>query len=1003
MMRSDSVQVKCDRAMRFGRTMIPAGLLLLTFILLSSLGLAAQGDPEVLLKDMRWRNLGPGNFSGRIVDVEAVEGDFRRVFAASASGGVWKSVNAGTTWKPIFDDYGSASIGDIAIFQPNPDIIWVGTGEANNRNSVAWGDGIYKSTDGGETFQHMGLRDTYQIARIITHPRDANIAYVAAIGNLWGYTGERGLFKTTDGGRTWQKLTNGLPDDGKTGATDLVMDSRNPSVLYVAFYQRLRRPWRFDSGGPNGGIYKSTNGGRSWKKLSHGLPDGDTGRIGLSIYRKNPKILMAIIEHGFQPTNDDPDYGDMGKIGTGIYRSEDGGRNWRFVNRYNNRPFYYSQIRINPTDDKKVYVLTTTIRLSGDGGKTFIAGGLNYEGGLDYHGLWLDPNDGDRFYLGKDKGLTLTHDHGDTFVLFDNIPVGQFYAIGVDMRDPYYVYGGTQDNGSWGGPHFGRDARGTLNDSWWKLHWGDGMFVQIDPTDWRKVYTEAENGSFRRYNAETRAAEPSRPSRANVVNYADLAADTEGSDEVSRGTQLPESFRFNWRSPLVMSSHNPDTLYLGGNHLFRTTDEGRHWQIISPDLSTNDPEKVDRETGGLTRDVTGAEEYGTITAFAESPLVPGLLWVGTDDGNLHITRDGGASWTGVRANVPDVPDGIWVSSVEASNHGACTAFVTFDGHRSSEFSTWLFETGDCGQSWQRLSNGLPENHPLYVVRQDPVNPDLLFAGSEFAVHVSLDGGDSWHRLMNNMPTVAVHDLVIHPRDGDLIAGTHGRGLWVLDDITPLQQLTEEIRAAPAHVFQQRPATIWNDQTRGGVRGHLFFAAENPPYIPKRENIVRAKLESGGLVSYYLRDTIEVPVTISISNIQGEIVRTLSVAGEAGVNRALWDLRASPTEEQVQRFKKRLRELLEKTAALSRLTPGQKAATDQANELFAAGAQTDLNRALVILREAFGSMRMFRRSFRGRLQGDLVEPGDYALRLQFGSEIVEGTVSVRDDPASPVTN
>ncbi|MDQ7054737.1 MAG: hypothetical protein Q9P14_18285 [candidate division KSB1 bacterium] len=652
-------------------------VLLLTFV---AAGILAQPSVNALLREMKWRNIGPGNFAGRIVDVEALESDHTHVIVASASGGVWKSTNAGITWQPIFDHYGSASIGDIALFQKNPDIIWVGTGEANNRNSVAWGDGIYKSTDGGKTFQNMGLRDTYQIARIVLHPDDPNIVYVAAIGYLWGYIGDRGLFKTTDGGKTWTKLTNGLPNDGKTGAIDLVMDPTDPNTLYVAFYQRLRRPYRFDSGGPNGGIFKTTDGGNTWRKLTNGLPEGPTGRIGLAIYRQNPKILMAIIEHGFQPREDDPDYYDMSKLGTGIYRSEDGGETWTYVNRYNNRPFYYSQIRINPLDDQRVYVLTTTFRYSFDGGRTLHVGGLEFEGGLDFHAMWLDPTNKDRYYLGKDKGLTLTHDHGRTFVLFDNMPVGQFYAIGVDMRDPYYVYGGTQDNGTWGGPSFSKDVRGILNDSWWKLHWGDGMFIQIDPTDWRKGYTEAENGSFRRYNIATREVEFTRPSPKNIINYRDYVTE---KDTVS-GNRLPPKFRFNWRAPLVMSKHNPKVLYLGGNYLFKSVDEGYHWRIISPDLSTNDPEKTRRDTGGLTRDVTGAETHCSITAFSESPRNPAVLWVGTDDGNVQLTRNGGVTWKNVRKRIRGVPEGLWVSHVEASHFDEGTCYVTFDGHRSAD-------------------------------------------------------------------------------------------------------------------------------------------------------------------------------------------------------------------------------------------------------------------------------------------------------------------------------
>ncbi|MFQ5865847.1 MAG: WD40/YVTN/BNR-like repeat-containing protein, partial [bacterium] len=878
----------------------------LSIIFVTDAGFAQNIDKN-LFKEMKWRCIGPANFSGRIVDVEALDSDFRHVIVASASGGVWKSINAGTTWEPIFDHYGSASIGDIAIFQKNPNIIWVGTGEANNRNSVAWGDGIYKSSDGGKTFENMGLKSTYQIARVITHPTDKDVVYVAAVGNLWGFSGDRGLFKTTDGGITWTKLTNGLPNDGKTGATDLVMDPSDPNTLYVAFYQRLRKPYRFDSGGRNGGIFKTTDGGRAWIKLAKGLPEGDTGRIGLAIYKKNPKIIMAIIEHGFQPKMYQEDYQNMALLGTGIYRSEDGGESWTFMNRYNNRPFYYSQIRINPLDDKRVYVLTTTIRLSEDGGKTFRRGELEFEGGLDFHAMWLDPNNKDRYYLGKDKGLTLTHDHGQTFVFFDNMPIGQFYAIGVDMRDPYYVYGGTQDNGTWGGPSFSKDVRGILTDSWWKLHWGDGMFVQIDPTDWRKVYTEAENGSFRRYNAETRRVEFTRPSPKNIVNYHEyITEETESSTN-----RLPQQFRFNWRAPLVMSSHNPQTLYLGGNFLFKSNDGGYHWHIISPDLSTNDSVKTKRRTGGLTPDTTGAETHCSITTISESPLNPLLIWVGTDDGNVQITRNGGVTWTNVRENIPGVPEGIWVSCVEASHFEEGTCYLTFDGHRSDNFAVWIFKSTDYGKTWTKITNNIPSGQSMYVVREDLRNKNLLFAGSEFACFVSMNGGKTWTRFMNNMPTVAFHDLVIHPRDGDLIAGTHGRSLWILDDITPLQQLTDEILDSKAHIFENRPMTIWEDATRGGVRGHMFFAGENPPYIPKRENIVRAKLISGGLINYYLKSKPQKDVLMEITDITGKHRSRFTVSSEPGINRALWNLRFDPTPEQRQQFIERMEKAFDK--------------------------------------------------------------------------------------------
>jgi photosystem II stability/assembly factor-like uncharacterized protein len=954
--------------------------------------LAAQAPDDSLLREFQWRNLGPGNFAGRVVDVEALDADYTHVVVASASGGVWKSTNAGITWTSIFDNYPSASIGDVAIFQRDPNILWVGTGEANNRNSVAWGDGIYKSTDGGKTFTHAGLRDTYQIARIITHPTDPNIVYVAAIGNLWGYTGDRGLFKTTDGGKTWTKLAGGLPDDGKTGAIDLVMDPSNAETLYVALYQRLRRPWQFESGGPNGGIFKTTNGGRTWTKLTQGLPEGDTGRIGLDIYRKNPKILVAIIEHGFQPREDDPAYTDMSKLGTGIYRSEDGGKTWKFLNRYNNRPFYYSQIRINPVDDQRVYVLTTTFRESNDGGRTFRAAPLSFEGGLDFHAMWLDPANRDRYWLGKDKGLTLTYDHGEHFVLFDNMPLAQFYAIGVDHRDPYFVCGGTQDNGTWCGPSFSKDVRGIQNDSWWKLHWGDGMFIQIDPADWRKAYTEAENGSVRRYDMETRRVQMVEPGPENIIGYREQFPNEARPGDAAR------AFRFNWRAPLVMSPHNGSTLFLGGNFLFKTVDGGLHWQIISPDLSTNDRAKWDvARPGGLTRDATGAETHCSITAISESPLVPGLIWVGTDDGNVQVTRDGGATWTNVRKSVPGVPDGIWVSSLEASHFEPGTAYVTFDGHRSADFRTWVFRTADYGATWTSVAGNLPADQPLYVVREDLKNKDLLFAGSEFALFVSLDSGKQWARWMNGMPTVAVHDLVIHPRDNDLVAGTHGRGIFILDDITPLQQLTDAVRNAPAHVFQNRPATIWEDASRGGVRGHFFFAAENPPYIPKRDNVVRAKLINGALIHYYLKARAG-DVRIEVSEITGQKKRTLFSSAEPGIHRALWDLRFDPTPEQVKQFVTRVAQALDRIEKLPSLTSAQKEVVAWARkEISEAGSDDErLNAVRDKLMDEFADAGALPRFF-GRLQGEEAGPGEYLVTLHADGKSYTSTLTVRPDP------
>ncbi len=873
-------------SLRVTYRMLRASSALVAVTLLAPLSLSAQATDEQILSALRWRNIGPANMGGRIVDIEAVEHDFTVVFLASASGGVWKSVNAGTTWQPIFDDYGSASIGDVGLFQPNPDIVWVGTGEANNRNSVAWGDGIYKSVDGGETFEHKGLAETHQIARVVPHLSDPDLVYACAIGHLWGYSGDRGLFKTSDGGEGWTKLAGGLPDDDETGCIDLVMHPTNPEILYAAFYHRLRQPWTFHSGGPNGGIFKSSDGGATWSKLTNGLPAGETGRIGLALYRSNPDIVMALVEA--ERTN------DLAIPGSGVYRSEDAGATWTYVNTYNNRPFYYSQIRINPLNDQRVYLLTTRFMVSEDGGATLRNGSEDQEIHGDFHAMWLDPNDADRYYIGDDKGPHLTHDHGEHFVFFDNIAIGQYYRIGVDMRDPYYVYGGLQDNGTYGGPSFARDVRGILNDRNWKLHWGDGMDIQVDPTDWRTLYTEAENGSFRRYDVETHRFSGTPPTPRSLTNYEDVVPEEE--------RQAGREFRYNWSAPLVMSPHDPQTLFLGAQYLFRTTDGGDSWTIISPDLTTNDPEKTLRgQSGGITPDNTGAELHCSITSVSQSAITPDVIWVGTDDGNVQVTRDGGTTWTNVRRNIRGVPDGIWLGRLEASHFDVGTAYVTFDGHRSDVFTPWVFKTTDFGRSWTNISGNIPDGQVVHVIREDLRNPNLLFVGTEFGVFVSWSGGDRWAPLKNGFPTVAVQDLVIHPRDNDLVAGTHGRSIWILDDLTPLQQLTGQVAASDAHLFEQRIATLWENTSRGGQRGHFWFAGENPPTVEPTSSLPRARYRNNAAVTYYLGSTTQ-SGRLEITDEEGGYRHVTGVAGEPGIHRYLWNREFDPdplTEQQKQ--------------------------------------------------------------------------------------------------------
>lgn len=980
--------------MKQGKTFLLIGLCVVLCAFVFTRTLFTETFEESLIKEMKWRNIGPANTNGRISAIDALDNDFTSVLVGSASGGVWKSTNAGTTWEPIFDKYGSASIGDVAFFQKDPNIIWVGTGEKNCRNSVAWGNGIYKSTDGGKTFVNMGLKDTHCIAKVVTHPDDPDIVYAAAAGHLWGYTGDRGLFKTTDGGKTWIKLTNGLFNDGKTGAIELAMDPDNPDILYTGLWQRLRKPFRFDSGGPNGGIFKTIDGGRTWKKLTNGLPQGDTGKIGLSIYRNNPKIIMAIIEHGFQPKEKlkngslNPEYTDMSKLGSGIYRSEDGGERWEFLNRHNRRPFYYSHIYINPLDNQIVYVLDSDFKISHDGGKTLEDFGTcaylrgNTPVGIhgDSHAMWLDPTNKNRFYIGDDGGIALTHDHG-SYIFFDNFVISQFYAIGVDMRDPYWIYGGLQDHATWGGPSRVRD-RGILTDHWFRIFGGDGFHAQVDPADWRTLYFESQNGSISRMNVETRQAVSIYPRKNNIVNYKEYITKEILKQQKDKGWG-GNPFRFNWNTPIVISPHNPRTIYLGGNFLFKSVDRGDRWQIISPDLSKNDPEKTRRNSGGLTPDITGAENYGTIITISESPITPGLIWVGTDDGNIQITRDNGNSWKNVRSNVPDVPEYLWVSRVEASHFKEGTAYLSFDGHRSDNFKPWVFKTSDFGKTWASISSNIPDRQPVYVIKEDLKNPNLLFLGTEFALYFSIDGGKIWTKMNNNMPTVAVHDLVIHPRENDLIAATHGRGIWILDDISPLQQATKKVLNSDAFLFKNRTATQWLKIQRGGSRGHLYFEAPNPP--------------DEAVISYFIKNTPDEKFKFEISDITGSSVRTYSFHCKPGIHKLGWDMYFDPTIKKRKLFITQSKNRIER--ALKTATPAnQKKLQNLQEQLDKAG--TDVKLLLDfqenMMKFFYGRMPRWFRG-RGLLQGKHAGPGEYRVTMAVNGKTYTSTITIRKDP------
>ncbi len=867
----------------------------------------AQPSAESLLAPFEWRNIGPANMMGRISAVDGYDSDYRVLLVGAASGGVWKTTNAGTTWEPIFDDYGSQSIGDVAFFQPDTSIVWVGTGEATNRNSVGWGDGIYKSMDGGRTFQHMGLRDSYQISEIALHPTDPNVAYVAVIGHLFDYSGERGLFKTVDGGASWQKLTNGLPDNEQAGATVVVIDPEEYETVYAGMYNRLRQPHHMQSGGPGGGIFKSVDGGASWQKLTNGLPAGHTGQIDIDIFAGNSDILAAYVEADENLLADVP--------GGGIYRSEDGGASWTFQLKHFSRPTYHGRIRIDPQDDQKIYVVSRDFQYSVDGGDSFIKGQPWRVDGGDDHDLWISPQDNRVILMATDQGARLTVDGGKSAYMFNNMAIGQFYAIGVDMRDPYWVYGGLQDNGGWAIPSNSRDPRGILTDHATVVNGGDGFHMQVDPTDWRNVYTTTHVGFSGRINMETRERQIITPTPANVVNF-DAVYDPEFDETpvdytinpgdqwtwydlpstTVNGASLPPQFRFNWNAPLVMSPTNPHTLYAGGSYLFKTIDQGKSWRIISPDLTRNIPEtRNPGNSGGLTKDVTGAENIHTIYTIDESVLDPAIIWVGTDDGLVQVTRNGGANWANVTENIKGLPEKhLWTSRVEASKHNAGTAYVTFDGHWVGDTNPYVFKTTDYGTTWMDISSDIPREIPgnsVYTIVEDRINPNLLFIGTEFGCFVTLNGGKNWHPFMKNLPPVAVHDLVIHPRENDLVVGTHGRSIWIADDIAPLQQLTSDDLEETLLLFESKPGTRWHSLNKGRIQTHFKFRGRNPV--------------SGAMIRFYLAempaDSIAV---IEIADLMSGRIQSIESPVHPGMNEVRWNMSFDLAEDEIATHKAR---------------------------------------------------------------------------------------------------
>jgi photosystem II stability/assembly factor-like uncharacterized protein len=896
-----------------------------------ALGLAAQNksadqaSSTDKFKSLEFREIGPAIMGGRIDDFAVVEKNPSIVYAGMASGGVWKTTNNGTTWEPVFDKESVSTIGDIAIAPSDPAIVWVGTGEPNNRQSSSWGDGVYKSLDSGKTWKKMGLEATRHIGRVAVHPKNPDVVYVAALGHLWGPNPERGVYKTSDGGKTWSQVLK-INDD--TGVSDIAMDPESPDTLYAAAYERRRTPYGFNGGGPDGGIYKTTDGGATWKKLAKGLPyenGGETGRIGLDIYQKNTNIVYAMIQH------------EKG----GIYRSEDKGETWKKMSDTDPRPSYYSQVRIDPNNDLRIWVLGAPMYYSEDGGKTFTTQRIRGIHG-DYHAFWIDPADSNHVIAGTDGGIHWSYDGGKSWDFLNNIAIGQFYEVSVDNEKPYHVCGGLQDNASWCGPSATLARDGIRNWDWSLMPGGDGFYAAIDPVEPWIVYTESQDGHISRLDSRTHQMHEIMP----------------------RAKMSDPHYRFQWNSPVAISAFDHKTVYYGGNHLFKSTNRGDTWELLGGDLTSG----VDRnklQIFGKVPDKTtlsrhdGVQEYPTITTLSESPLTASVLWVGTDDGNVQVTKDGGKTWKNVAGKVPGVSKGTYVSRVVASRAGEGAAFVTFDGHRSDDTGVYIYVTSDYGESWKLIRNGIPDAAgTVHVVREHPRNTNLLFAGTEFGLWTSPDRGANWMALKNNLPAVPVDDIQIQARENDLVLATHGRSIWILDDVTPIEKMDGAIATTDLTLFQPKAATAWHLARRQWFAGQKTFTGKNPPYgavlsyylkaavpaeAPKKDKDEKAKKDAPEAQPKDGAEKKDGKVKITVLDREGKIIREFDGPGAAGVNRTNWDLRwNSPAES----------------------TPEQE-------ESAAAG-------------------------FDFRPHGPLVEPGEYTIKIKAGDKEASQKVAVEDD-------
>jgi photosystem II stability/assembly factor-like uncharacterized protein len=836
-----------------------------------------------------FRAVGPAVTSGRIADFAVHPHNPHVYYVATASGGVWKTVNHGTTYEPIFDGQGSYSIGCVSLDPNNPSTVWVGTGENNNQRSIGYGDGVYRSTDGGKSWTHMGLKDSEHIADIIVDPTDSDIVYVAAYGPLWRNGGERGVYKSTDGGATWT-CVKAISD--YTGCSQLRMDPSNRQVLYAAFHQRQRKVFTYIGGGPESGLYKSIDGGENWTQLKGGLPSGELGRIGLDLSPVAPQVVYAVVE------------GD--EKSRGIYRSADGGASWSKQSSYASSGNYYQELICDPQDVDRIFITDTYFQVSDDGGKTTRKlGEINKH--IDNHAIWIDPTNTDHLLVGCDGGIYETWDFARSWHFKPNLPVTQFYKVSTDNALPFYhIHGGTQDNLSLGGPSRTTSMNGIVNSDWYVTSTGDGFETQVDPTDPNIIYAQAQYGALSRFD------------RRNGEYY--YIKPMEGPGE--------EALRWNWDAPLLLSNHDPKRLYFGANKVFRTDDRGDSWQLISPDLSRG----LDRNTLEVMDQVWSVDAimknrstdiFGQTTTIAESPLDEKVLWVGTDDGLIHLTTDGGQNWQRFD-NFPGVPEMTYVHQIIASQHDRLTAYAAFNNHRSGDFKPYLYQTSDGGKSWKALDDTLPERGSVYTVAEDHIKPELLFCGTEFGAFFSPDRGAHWLALKSGLPTIAVRDMEIQRRENDLVLGTFGRGFYVLDDYSPLRHIHAEALAEEAAIFPIKKALQYVPRTTIGLRdkGHLgssYFTAPNPAMgavftYHLKEDIVtlkeaRRKREKEteddpypSLEELQAEDQQAEPYLLfTVRNASGEVVRHLKAPAKAGIKRITWDLRHATPAPVTNRY------------------------------------------------------------------------------------------------------